>query len=122
MTKDAVHIDAAYGEFDQLTWTARLYRHLTRQLTLTVRRGDKLLLVAMPVYTNQLQATRTVIFSLNPYPQSCDTHPDLNEFLGIHWYFGHYGTRVEHAGPAWTFTCVLTSLLKSIENLYYSNC
>ena len=73
-----------------------------------------LLLVATPVCTNQLHTTRMVIFSWNPYPQSCHTHRDLIEIPGIHRYFGHYGTRVKtrvaHAGPGWTTTQVLIFL------------
>ena len=70
-----------------------------------------LLLVATPVRTNQRHAMQTVIYSWNPYPQSCDSHPESIEFPGIHPYFRHYGTRTQ-VGPGWTTTRVLTSLVE----------
>ena len=36
----AIHV-AACGELDQLTWTARLSKHYTQRLTVTVHGGDK---------------------------------------------------------------------------------
>ena len=42
-----------------------------------------LLLVTMPLCTNQLHAMWIIIFSWIPYPQSCDTHQDSIEFPGI---------------------------------------
>ena len=43
--------------------------------------------------------------------ESISAYWDSIEFPRIHRYFGHYGTRVAHAGPEWTTTWVLTSLI-----------
>jgi len=51
--------------------------------TLCAEGTNILIYVATFVRTKQLHATPTIIFSWNPYPQSCDARGDSIKFPGI---------------------------------------